>query len=312
MSPQVSIITATYNYGIYLPRAVESVIDQTFQDWELIIIDDGSEDQTRDVIKPYLDDKRIRYIHTVNRGQPAAKNRGLIETKGRLIAFLDGDDSWFPEKLERQVKLITADPSLGVVYSRRAIISESGTFVGNDTAALHRGNILGLIFKDNFICFSSAMVRREAFTTVGGFDESIPMAIDYDLWLRIAAKYSFDYIDDPMVYYRTGHANLSRRSLERLRIALQIMNRFVNGQGGRKLLPGKLKRKAYAETYAHLGELCMRTSKIASAKWYSQALVTSPFSKEVWRVILRSTMPKLAKTILRSVVAIASPNVDKE
>src|SRR5207253_5358862 len=119
--------------------------------------------------------------------------------------------------------------------------------------ALFRGSVLPRIFRTNFICFSSSVMRRHIFDAVGGFDESIGLAIDYDLWLRIAMNYRFDYVDAPLVKYRTGHANLSQRKRERVRIAETIIRRFIDERGGRAALSPSLVRRTMAELYCDMG-----------------------------------------------------------
>src|SRR5262249_14353497 len=151
-------------------------------------------------------------------------------------------------KLERQVTLLAANPSLGVVYSRRRLMDEQGRLLHFSQPTLPRGNVLEAMFRQNFICFSSAIVRRKVFDEIGLFDINLALAIDYDLWLRIAQKYPFDFVDEPLVMYRTGHASLSRRTEERLKTAADIMDRFLHEHGGRSVLDPSLVRRAQAET----------------------------------------------------------------
>ena len=188
MLPTVSVIIATYNYGHYLAGALDSVLAQTFTDWEAIVVDDGSTDPTPEVVRPYLQDFRVRYHRTDHLGQPAAKNAGIRLARAPLIAFLDADDAWLPKKLASQVELFRRDPELGVGYARRLLMDEDGRLLPTAPCELYRGNVLPRIFKDNFVCFSSSMVRRAVLDDVGLFDERIPLAIDYDLWLRVARR----------------------------------------------------------------------------------------------------------------------------
>lgn len=301
---RVSIVVATYNYARFLPTALHSICAQTYTNWEAIVVDDGSTDNTAEIVKPYLEDPRFRYVRTENRGQPAAKNRGIREACGELVAFLDGDDVWLSEKLERQVDLFRTDPAVGVVYCERRTIGPTGERLDGYQSALHRGNVLQWMFKDNFVCFSSSMARRAVLEEAGLFDEHIPLAIDYDLWLRVAVKHRFDYVDQPLVLYRTGHANLSCREEERLRIALRIMDRFLNERGGRKLLPRRVVRRAYAETYAHIGRAVARRTRLRAAAWFLRALAADPLAIEAWHTILHTTVPAWMKRLLRAVLTL--------
>ena len=187
--PTISIVITCYNYSCYLAGCLDSVLSQTFQDFEVIVVNDGSTDNTDEVIFPYIKDPRIIYIKQKNSGQAKAKNTGIQKSKGRLIAFLDADDLWDTTKLEKQMPLFD-DKGVGVVYSRVRYIDEQGddvSFQHKSTYLTPRaGKITEFLFIDNFIPFSSSVVRRECFERVGVFDESIRMGIDWDLWLRIS------------------------------------------------------------------------------------------------------------------------------
>jgi len=288
-------ITATYNYGHYLPEALDSILAQTFADWESIIVDDGSTDNTPEVVQPYLKDPRFRYIRTENRGQPAAENTGLTNSQGRFVAFLDADDSWMPAKLERQLPLFSQRGDVGVVYSQKTVIDPHGEVISRPPRRLCRGRILASIFRDNFVTFSSAVVRREVFDRIGMFDERCHHASDYDFWLRVAPYYDFDFVDEPLVKYRTGHANLTSRGETQIRTALRIMDRFLTEHGGRRLLPRSLIRRAYAETYAHIGRAVARRSLLGAQLWFLRALATDPFAAEAWRTMLECNLPRWVK-----------------
>jgi glycosyltransferase involved in cell wall biosynthesis len=292
MSPRIGIVIATYNYGRFLTAALDSVLAQTLASWEAVIVDDGSTDETVDVVRPYLSDPRIRYHRTEHVGQPQAKNIGIQLTSAPLVAFLDADDLWLPEKLERQIALFDHDPELGVAYSARSWMDENGHALDRPKPTLHRGYVLPQMFKDNFVCFSSAMVRRAIFTEVGMFNEQIPLAIDYDLWLRIAVQHRFDYVNEPLVAYRTGHANLSRRAEERLLVALEIMRRFLNHPGQRRALDPGVVRRAYAETYAHVGQCRLAVSRRSALPWALRAVVKDPGCGVAWKLWAKACLPR--------------------
>lgn len=285
MNPTVSVVIATYNYAQYLPEAIESVLGQTFQDLEIIIVDDGSTDDTQHVVESFLSDKRIAYHRINHLGQPKAKNFGIHRSSGEYIAFLDADDIWLPAKLEKQISLFRNDPQLGVVYSRRTLIDSNGHNLPTKQPLLSRGHVLKRMFQNNFVCFSSCVIQRYVFDHIGLFDEDIPLAIDYDLWLRIAKQYRFDYVDEQLVKYRTGHTNLSCRGIERLHIALDIMNRSLCDHETKMQLGNRLIRQCYAETYAHLAYAHRSSSRMRSFVWYLRSIFQSPFLLEAWRGI---------------------------
>jgi glycosyltransferase involved in cell wall biosynthesis len=299
MIPAVSVVIATYNYGRFLSEALRSVLAQTFQNFEVIIIDDGSTDDTAHVAASFLGDPRIRYHRTERQGQPRAKNTGIRLTTGPLIAFLDADDVWLPGKLERQLALFAKNPELGVVYSRRLVMDEEGEQLRYTQPLLYRGYVLEQMFLDNFVCFSSAVVRRAVLAHVGLFDESIPMAIDYDLWLRVASCYHFDFVDEPLVRYRVGHANLSQRAEERLEIAAQIMRRFLDKPEKHGKLGSSLVRRAWAETYCSMALVRRPRSRLAAFPWYIRALAIAPSRRATWKELLSLPLPERVRCMVR-------------
>lgn len=303
-SPSVSVVVATYNYGRFLAGALDSALGQTFRDLEVIVVDDGSTDDTKAVVAPYLADPRIRYHLTHHVGQPAAKNIGIGMARAPLIAFLDADDLWLPRKLEKQVELLEGDPALGVVYCRRILMDESGRTLEYEQPELHRGRVLNAIFRCNFVPFSSALVRWRVLQHIGTFDASLPLAIDYDLWLRVAARYGFDYVNEPLVKYRTGHANLSQRTEERLLTVFGIMQRFRAGPEGRRLDPAGV-RAAEAETCYHIALARRSRSRLAALPWYLRCLHRSPSFGLGWQGLASLPLPESARRLAR--VALGRP-----
>lgn len=250
--PRVSIVVSTYNYGVFVYKAINSLLLQSYKDFEIIIIDDGSIDNTRDIVAPLVDHSNIFYFYQNNQGQPKTKNRGICESRGEFIAFLDADDIWMPTKLEKQLALF-ADPEVGVVYSRRLWIDVDGIEVSGNERELRRGWILDHIFVDNFICFSSCVIRRSCLEQVGYFDESIPMGIDYDLWIRLARVCKFDFVDEPLVKYRTGHSNLSKNTMKRYECAQQIMRKNLSNPQIRSSMSWYVPALAWSDTWSNYG-----------------------------------------------------------
>jgi glycosyltransferase involved in cell wall biosynthesis len=295
MNPTVSVLIATYNYGRFLGGALDSVLAGTFADFEVLVVDDGSTDETPDVVLPYLSDRRVRYYRTGHRGLSATRNFGIRFAQAPLIAFLDADDLWLPQKLERQIGLFRRDPGLGVVYARRLLINEAGEEMDYQQPSLYRGSILKEIFRRNFVCFSSAVVRAAVFRKVGLFDEDLPMAMDYDFWLRAAPVYRFDYVDEPLVKYRTGHGSLSRRIEERLAMVEGIMNRFLDRQGGRKLVNPALVRQARAELYYYMSVLRRQRSRLSALPWIVRALTLCPGYALAWKGLAALPLPETVR-----------------
>ncbi|MBC8876218.1 MAG: glycosyltransferase [Planctomycetes bacterium] len=297
MCATVSVVTATYNYARFLPDALDSVLGQTFTDWEALVIDDGSTDNTEEVIQPYLNDPRIRYHRTENRGQPAAENTGIRLSQGKFIAFLDADDAWLPQKLERQLPLFSGRPELGVVFSRRQNIDPHGRPLANDEFPPFRGKVFEQMFRQNFVCFSSSVVRREVFESIGFFNEECRHASDYELWQRVTPHYDFDYVDQRLVKYRTGHANLTSHVDNQLLTVLKMTDRFVKEHGDK--LPRPLIRQCYAVMYSQLGATSRDRSRIAALPWYVRALAMSPGHADAWRGLASLFLPEAVRRCLR-------------
>jgi glycosyltransferase involved in cell wall biosynthesis len=270
MAPAVSVVVASRNYARYLGGALRSILDQTWRDLEVIVIDDGSADDTPQVVQPFLTDPRVRYQRTDGLGQSRAKNLGIQLSRAPLVAFLDGDDEWLPAKLERQLPLFDS-PAVGVVYSGRTLMDHVGHDRPAPPSALVRGWVYDALLGGNPVCFSSVVVRRTVFEAVGLFDPALPLSIDYDLWLRVARHFEFDYVDEPLVRYRTGHANLSSRITERLTAVLSILRRSLFRRGNEGIANRGAQAEAWGSTCRTMGFVVRAEEPIAAAGWYVRA-----------------------------------------
>jgi len=202
--PQVSVIIPTYNRRELVREAIASVLAQSFNDFELIVVDDGSADGTAEVVREFMG---VRYVWQPNRGVSAARNSGVSLTSGELLAFLDSDDVWQPQKLEQQVTLFAQYPEAQICQSEE-IWLRNGVRVNQHNK--HRkigGDIFARSLELCLVSPSAVMMRRELFERIGRFDEDLPACEDYDLWLRIAATIPVHLIDTPLVIKRGGHAD---------------------------------------------------------------------------------------------------------
>ena len=264
---------AAKNYARFLPEAVESVFAQTYTDWELLVIDDGSSDDTPGAVRPYLADRRARYFRSDTLGQPRAKNLGISLSRGRFVAFLDADDAWESTKLEKQLAVFSAKPDVGVVFCNRSLMDEEGrTLPAKPASDFPTGFVLPQMFTQNFVCFSSAVVKRDVFAHVGRFDPLWDLAIDYDLWLRVAKFHRFDFVDEELVRYRTGHGNLSKKLRDRVDTAMSVMHRAESRYGVRDEVPAEVIADGYASTCQTLGYVLRASEPTASLRWYLRAL----------------------------------------
>ncbi|MBN7768876.1 glycosyltransferase [Marinobacter daepoensis] len=249
--PMVSVVIATYNMGQYLPDAVASVLAQSWKNLEVIVVDDGSTDDTSDQMERFSKDSRVRYFPTENRGQPRAKNRGLKEASGEFIAFCDADDLWDPKKLDVQMPHFK-DPQVGVVYSEVTYIDQDGRAISKPQPyERHSGKVTNNLVIKNFVPFGSAVFRRECMEKNGCFDEELPMGIDWDLWLRYSVDWNFTYVKDVTYIYRIWPGQMSKNYRGRYDNAFRILNKFISNYPG--AVPEKLKSRAWADMYVSRG-----------------------------------------------------------
>lgn len=209
--PLVSVIIPAYNSARYLPEAIESVLRQTFTDLELLVIDDGSTDETAAVVSRYP--APVRYIRQENGGVAVARNRGIQESRGRYVAFLDADDTWYPDKLKQQVESLQKQSECRLCYSAFTVVDSSlkALYVNRSDRSgtaledlLLRGNIVGSI--------CTVLMERSLYEQEGGFDPAFSQCADWDMWIRLARHTEFLYIDTPLVTYRYHDSMMSRNA----------------------------------------------------------------------------------------------------
>ncbi|MCT7982836.1 glycosyltransferase [Laspinema sp. A4] len=213
--PTISVIIPAYNAEKTIQETIESVLKQTFQDFELIIINDGSTDATLEIISS-IKDSRIQVFSFPNSGAQKSRNRGIEQAVGEYVAFIDADDLWTPDKLERQLKALEENPEAGVAYSWTDYIDESGNCLPGGHHFKFTNQVYERLLLGDFIgSGSNPLIRKEAFSQVGNFDESLLGGQDWEMWLRLASKYQFTVVTATQVLYRqSAHswsANLERQ-----------------------------------------------------------------------------------------------------
>lgn len=208
--PKVSIIIPTYNRAKLISRAIESVLAQTYKDYEIIIVDDGSTDNTQEVLAVYMD--RIRYVRQSNKGISGARNRGIGEVQGEYVAFLDSDDTWVPEKLAVQVEVLDRNKKVGIVYSRMQIFDEEGKPCGFKPEEKTGKNYLELLEIRGDITTSTVVTRKECFDKVGVFDPNLPPMEDFDMWLRISRFYDIYEVESPILAHYFDHSHQATKN----------------------------------------------------------------------------------------------------
>jgi glycosyltransferase involved in cell wall biosynthesis len=209
--PKVSIVIPAYNAMKYLPETVASVFEQTYEDYEIIIVNDGSTDDIAHWVMEFNHPK-IQLISQENQGLSGARNTGIQNAQGDYIALLDADDLWHPTKLEKQVKLMDQSPEAGLVYTWTALMDEGGQLTGRFFGAKDEGKVWKKLIEVNIVgCGSVPLIRRTCFEQVGLFDRNLRSFVeDWDLWLRMAPYFDFKVVNEPLVYYRQLPSSASR------------------------------------------------------------------------------------------------------
>lgn len=224
---KVSVIIPTYNRESTLGRAIDSVLNQTYRNFEVIVVDDGSTDNTSRVVEKYKN--RIRYYSKLHGGVSAARNLGLEKSEGTWVSFLDSDDYWLPKKLEKQMEYLQKNPDIMIVQTDEYWI-RNGKLV--NPMKKHK-KYSGWIFEQCLpLCIvspSAVLIHQKVFNDVGVFDESFPVCEDYDLWLRVSLKYEIALIPEKLVVKTGGHSDqLSRKywGLDRYRV--RALEKIIN------------------------------------------------------------------------------------
>ena len=209
--PLVTVVVPVFDGERHVCEAVSSVLAQTYANLELILVNDGSTDGTRAALEPYLVLDRVRYLEQARRGPGAARNLALAQARGEIVAFLDHDDTWLPEKLELQIRHFLEHPDVGLVHGRMVYMDESGTAIAyqNDWVGALAGECFVELFGRNRIGTSTVAVSAACLAKVGRFSETLSRAEDYELWLRLAKFFRFGFIDRPIARYRVRQASWS-------------------------------------------------------------------------------------------------------
>jgi len=245
---KASIIIPTHNGDQYIGQTVDSALAQTYGDVEVIVVDDGSTDDTRQVLAQY--GSQICYIHQENRGPAAARNVGFAAAQGEYLLFLDSDDLIPPDKLTRQINFLEAHPNYQIVYSAWQFISSDGARIIGEVRPGKEGNLLKDILCRSFVIVSpgAVVLRRECLEKGGLFDESLALmgSEDTDLWLRLAtAGYTFGYINQPLLQYRVRRGSMSSRITRQIYSRSARLDKYFANPN----LPEEIK-KLKAETYS--------------------------------------------------------------
>jgi glycosyltransferase involved in cell wall biosynthesis len=284
----VSVIIPSYNMAHFLPQAVQSALAQTYSNVEVQIIDDGSTDNTPEVVRQWEGNARVRVHRQANGGLSHARNQAIALTRGAFVALLDADDIWVPQKLALQMVLFRDRPEVGVVYSGYQRIDGEGQPLPTEPTRMHRGQVSGALLIENFVPASSAVVRRECFERHGGFDVALRTGEDYDMWLRLSAHYEFDFVAERTMRYRIWGGQMSKDYKARYETGIRTMQRFLDKNPD--TVDRAVVRSAWAHTYTGRGDVTLWRAhdRLSALRDYLLALSFRPGYWPAWRAILRS------------------------
>ena len=272
VAPLVSVILPTHDRAATLARAIQSVLQQTFRDFELIVVDDGSTDMTPMLLRRYAADKRVKVLAGAWRGAAVSRNLGLAVARGSYLAFQDSDDEWLPQKLERAIMALRdTGPETGVYYCNMTRVSPGGERVAFPAPAVVPGRLIDEATVDYQVLgigIQSAVIKRECIEAVGGFDEMLPRFIDLDLFARLALRYGFVRDAEALTDYHNGPG------ISKDRAALVAARRYLIKKYHERL---RASPRHLAWQYFHLAEaLAKNGEKLGSVGWVFRAWTVAP------------------------------------
>jgi glycosyltransferase involved in cell wall biosynthesis len=275
--PQISVVIPAFNAARWIAETVESVLAQTFQDFEIIVVDDGSTDETAAAVAKF---KRVKCIHKVNGGLSSARNAGIRAAIGEYIAFIDADDLWVRDKLDEQMALLK-QTGLAWVYSDAYAfdsVTRSFLFVFSQMRNQHEGDVLQSLLLEDFIPMPTPILKRYVFDEVGFFSEDAKLhsAEDWDMWLRTAARYPVGFIKRSLAMYRVHPASMIQSALPSVLYSanFNVIELAVSREPSRL---ANLKNRAVSRSSVRIGQMCVRRKDLHRARgMFAQAIRLSP------------------------------------
>jgi glycosyltransferase involved in cell wall biosynthesis len=270
--PAVSVVIATFNRASYLPATIDSVLSQSFTDFELIVVDDGSTDNTREVLAGY--GSRLRYFYQANAGASAARNFGVRQARAPWIAFQDSDDLSLPNHLAVLYRYVSQHPRCGMIFANGNYMSGSPQSRGKkiiieaatSRRLAQRGVRLMDLFEKSILRLQAALISRTAYDLVGGHDESLGICMDLDLGLRLLMNVEVAYLDEALFSYRIHTGNISRNEEQRLSENIRVIEKLIGAYPEARRLIGE-KRLARRLAY--------RYYRLAKKRWHQERHVAA-------------------------------------
>ena len=289
---KVSIIIPVYNAEKTILSTIQSVQAQSFTDWELIVIDDGSIDNTVKIVEE-IKESRLQLFCYENAGATVARNRGLAQSQGNFIAFLDADDLWSEDKLALQLAALEKSPDAGVAYCWTSFIDEQGEVFFLQKPVWHQGNVYRELLLRNFLaCGSIPLIRRKAIAAVGEFDPHLKSCQDWEYWLRLAKDWYFVLVPQHLVLYRQSSGSISSKVEEREQASLMILEKAFSTA---PLELQSLKPQSFAHTYRYVARLYLqrqgnREGIKQARRNLVKAISLNPkilLQNETWRLLIK-------------------------
>lgn len=291
MKPYVSIIIPTYNRANTIVKTIESILNQTYSDYEIIVVDDNSSDNTKEVINEYINDYPfIKYLkHENNRGGSAARNTGVKVANGKLISFLDSDDQWINTKLAKEVECIKNNPNVDMVYSNMYLVD-----IENETTVLYKQDnfedkYYGMLCKNIIGSTSLITIKKAVYDKLGGFKEGLPSCQDWDFYLNVVKEYKVMKIDEPLLKYYIHSNSISGnidRAIEGHNLILKKVISLIEDDDKYK----KGKNKILSYQYFNIGNIYVKFRRFEEAKrCFTKAFKLYPLNKS----IIKNLIPML-------------------
>lgn len=287
----VTVIIPTLNRKALLLEALESAFAQTYRDYDILVIDDGSTDGTHDALSSYGD--RLRYVRKNNGGEASARNRGILEAGTAYIAFLDSDDLWDPTFLETTITHLEKNPTLGLV-STGCVFFPDEKRRPRIRKRLLQGDLFPLLFYRNFITASAVVVKSDCFRQVGLFNESLELGVDYDMWLRIAKAYPIAFLNRSLCRWRRHDGNISATELRHRQCVLQVVSAHFDSAR----IPETTYRHRRSRLLASMGRAHVTLGNIEQAKsCFSEAVALTPWAPRIWQDLCKIVLLEKCRSL---------------
>jgi glycosyltransferase involved in cell wall biosynthesis len=294
-APTVSVVIPVHNAAPFIKEAIDSVLAQSVRANQVIVIDDGSTDATPDVLRTFGD--RIQWSSKRYGSAAASRNAGAAMADGTWLAFLDADDAWLPQKLERQLAL-TGDGNVGMVYSDRFNVGTRGDLpeVQSRIQPLYSGDVfLDLLLLGNYITLSSVLVRTALFRALGGFSETLRNAEDWELWIRMSESHRVAVCPEPLVRYRFHDAMKSSDPARMQTARRTIMHRALQSPRGARLSVATRRRILGSTARANGSDAARRGATWMAWQEFVRSLVAWPFDPAVYRDVARFVLGRTGR-----------------